>query len=101
MGEDIIEKKWKFKKYDAGKEDECLNDYHPDEIEECAGDRHDDNNGDNHEEKESECLVDTSPGVMEEDVSDKTQWKNEKDYGEKNWLPRWHFPWRDRGRYKW
>ena len=60
----------KVKKYDEGKEDECPNDTPPAEIEECVGNRNDENNGDNHEGKKAECLVDSSPDVMEEDVSD-------------------------------
>ena len=83
MEGDTIEKKMKVKKKWWGKRGWIPKWHSPAEIEECIGDRNEDNNGDNHEVKEAECLVDTFTDVMDEDVSDKKNEKNENNYERK------------------
>ena len=73
----------------------------PDKIEQRVGDKNDDKNEYNDEEKEAECLDYTSPDEMEEDISDKKMTRMKKTIRKKGWIPRWYFPWRDGGRCKW
>ena len=46
----------------------------------------------------AECPDDTPPDVIEESVSNRNYDRNEKKWGERGIIPRWHFSYWDGGR---
>ena len=69
-------------------------------MEEDVSDIKNDNNEKNYEKK-TECLDDNSPKEIEEYVSDRKMIIVKILTRRKNWMPRWHFLWRDGGWCKW